>query len=72
MPEGTQADYLLSLSPDGKFLVFEKLDWFDQGSLYVLDLDNGQQVMALVNLQADPGFYGNYYLDSVSTKWAIQ
>lgn len=72
MPEGTQADYLLSLSPDGKFLVFERLDWFDQGSLYVLDLDNGQQVKALDNLQVDPGFYGNYYPDSVSIKWAIQ
>ncbi len=40
-PKDTQADYPLSLSPDGKFLVFERLDWFDQGSLYLLDLDDG-------------------------------
>ncbi|NSW82469.1 MAG: hypothetical protein HPY90_04205 [Syntrophothermus sp.] len=71
-PENTQADYPLSLSPDSKFLVFERLDWFDQGSLYLLDLDNNQQVKVLDNLQVDPGFYGNYYPDSVSIKWVLR
>ncbi|ADI02072.1 stalk domain-containing protein [Syntrophothermus lipocalidus] len=72
VPENTQADYPLSLSPDGKFLVFERLDWFDQGSLYLLDLGTNQEVKVLDNLQVDPGFYGNYYPDSVSIKWVLR
>jgi len=68
----TQADYPLSLSPDGKFLVFERLDWFDQGSLYLLDLGTNQEVKVLDNLQVDPGFYGNYYPDTVSVKWVLR
>ena len=48
------------------------MDWFDQGSLYLLDLGTNQEVKVLDNLQVDPGFYGNYYPDRVSIKWVLR
>lgn len=68
-PGSTQADYPLSLSPDGKNLVLQRQDYADLGSLYLLNLEDGQLVKFIENVQADSGYYGNYYPDSISIYW---
>lgn len=68
-PESTQADYPLSLSPDGRFLAVQRLNYFDLGSLYLLNTEDGNLVELLDNLQTNSGYYGNYYPDTVSIYW---
>ncbi|MGS0765241.1 hypothetical protein [Syntrophomonas curvata] len=68
-PGEEQADYPLSLSPDGRYLVTQRLDYVDLGALHLMDLKNGQTLKFMDNLQAQPGYYGNYYPDGVSVYW---
>lgn len=68
-PNSTQADYPLSLSPDGQTLVLLRLDYADSGSLYVLNTKDGQLQKFMENLQTDSGYYGNYYPDTTSMYW---
>ena len=68
-PGETEADYPLALSPDGRYLVMQRLDYVDLGALYLTDLKNGQTVKFMDDLQAHPGYYGNYYPDGASVYW---
>lgn len=68
-PQPDQADYPLSLSPDGKFLAFERLDYSDLGSLYLLNLQDGKPVKILDELEPNASYYGNFYPDVVSIYW---
>ncbi|HWP98807.1 MAG TPA: hypothetical protein VN426_18345 [Syntrophomonadaceae bacterium] len=68
-PQADQADYPLSLSPDGKFLAFERLDYCDLGSLYLLNLQDGKPIKILDKLEVNAGYYGNFYPDGVSIYW---
>lgn len=68
-PGDEQADYPLSLSPDGPYLAMQRLNYIDLGALYLMNLRDGQMVKLMDNVQANAGYYGNYYPDGVSIYW---
>ena len=47
----------------------QRLDYADLGSLYLLNLEDGQLLKFMGNVQAGSGYYGNYYPDSTSIYW---
>ncbi len=68
-PGDEQADYPLSLSPDGQYLAMQRLDYADLGALCLMNLKDGQMVKVMDYVQANAGYYGNYYPDRVSIYW---
>ncbi|MEA4924305.1 MAG: stalk domain-containing protein [Syntrophomonadaceae bacterium] len=68
-PGDEQADYPLSLSPDGQYLAVQRLDYADLGTLCLMNLKDGQMLKLMDQVQADAGYYGNYYPDRVSIYW---
>ncbi|MDD2621144.1 MAG: hypothetical protein PHC92_10815, partial [Syntrophomonadaceae bacterium] len=68
-PGDEQADYPLSLSPDGQYLAIQRLNYRDLGSLYLMNLKDGQMVKLMDHVQVDAGYYGNYYPNLVSIYW---
>jgi hypothetical protein len=68
-PGSEQADYPLSLSPDGQYLVMQRLSYVDQGDLFMLNLKDSQLIKLMDNIQANAGYYGNYCPDMISVYW---
>ncbi len=68
-PGEQQGDYPLSLSPDGQYMVIQRLNFVDMGTLYLMNLTNGQMIKLMDDVQANAGYYGNYYPDQVSIHW---
>lgn len=68
-PGSEQADYPLSLSPDGQYLVIQRLTYVDQGDLFMLDLKDHQMIKLMNNIQVNGGYYGNYSPDTVNVYW---
>lgn len=67
-PENS-ADYMTGISPDGKNVLFLRLEHLSRGSLYGMNLDGNQQMELIRGISGDPGFYGNYYPDWISVYW---
>ncbi|MGI6650040.1 MAG: hypothetical protein ACOX5W_13650 [Bacillota bacterium] len=63
------ADYAPCFSPDGKHLVFLRLDRANGGSLYLTSSKGGKTVELLRGLTGSPGYYGNYYPGWASIYW---
>lgn len=68
-PGNEQADYPLSLSPDGQYLVMQRLDYIDLGDLYLINLKDSQMVKLMDSIQANTGYYGSYFPDMISVYW---
>lgn len=68
-PGDEQADYPLSLSPDGQYLAMHRLDYVDQGDLCLLNLKDSQMVILMENIEANAGYYGSYFPDMISIYW---
>ena len=69
-PGNEQADYPLSLSPDGQFLAMQRLNYIDQGDLYLMNLKDGRLVKLMEGIQANAGYYGSYLPEMISVYWA--
>lgn len=63
------ADYAPIISPDGKNLIYLRLDRMSGGSLFLAPLDGGLETQLLSGLTGSPGFYGNYYPAWFSIYW---
>ncbi|MEJ8544529.1 hypothetical protein [Brevibacillus borstelensis] len=66
-PEGT-ADTYPNPSPDGKQLIFVRLDGAEHGSVYVRTAD-GQEKELIRHVTGEPGYYANYLPAWVSVHW---
>ncbi len=68
-PGNEQADYPLSLSPDGQYLLMQRLDYIDLGDLWLMNLEDSHMVKLMDNIQANAGYYGSYFPDMISVYW---
>ncbi|CAM5787207.1 MULTISPECIES: TolB family protein [Brevibacillus] len=66
-PEGT-ADTYPHPSPDGKQLIFVRLDGAEHGSVYARTTD-GQEKELVRHVTGDPGYYANYLPEWVGVYW---
>ena len=58
-----------SVSPDGNYLVYLRLNRMFGGSLYLASLNGGSEAELISGLTGSPGYYGNYYPVWVSIYW---
>lgn len=63
------AGYAPNVSPDGKSLIYLRLDRMSVGSLVLAPLDGSAEIRLVSGLTGTPGYYGNYYPDWFSIFW---
>ncbi len=63
------ADYYPAVSPDGRQLLFVRMDGAEHGSLYVTSAGSRQETELLRHLAGDSGFYGNYLPKWIAVYW---
>ncbi|MGG4439469.1 PD40 domain-containing protein [Brevibacillus fortis] len=69
--EANTADYYPASSPDGKQLLFLRLDQAEHGSLFVQGIgeDADKQIELIKDITGDIGYYANYLPPWVSVYW---
>lgn len=63
------ADYYPHVSPNGKILLYLRLDGAEHGSLFVKLTDGKLKMELLRHITGDPGYYGNYLPAWISVFW---
>lgn len=67
-PKPTAADIPISSFMNDHMVSYIRLQSPDQGTLCIMDLNNGMMAEIISNVDANPGFYGNYR-ESLSIYW---
>ena len=64
------ADYYPNPSPDGKQMIFLRLDRYDRGTIYIQSLNEPQGARKILKgIRGSAGYYGNYYPEWFKIYW---